>query len=104
MRADCVKTAGQPRGNRRQGCWAGAELLAAPVSALASVSPLVVAFSADSTRPPNQPSTRCLAASDLILVSPSQTKHSSNLLRDSSVCARASVAAVTDLYPGQFLM
>ena len=78
---------------------AGAELLAAPLGSRDTTSPLL-GFSVDSTRLANQLSTRSSAASDLSFVSSSSAKQLSNLLRHSSVCARAVVFVITDLQPG----
>ena len=47
---------------------------------------------------------RSFAASDLNFVSSSSAKQLSNLLRHSSVCARAVVPVITDPHPGQFML
>ena len=70
-------------------------------SARVTVSP-PLDLSVDSTRLANQPSTRSFAASDLNFVSSSSARQFANLLRHSSVCARAVVFVITDLHPGQF--
>ena len=80
-----------------------AELLATPLGSRDAVSP-PLDLSVDSTRLANQPSTRSFAASDLNFVSSSSAREFSDLLRHSSVCARAVLFVITDLHPGQFML